>query len=153
MHDLEVSTPKHFNDPETGRPITQLTSGHYFDYPLYYFIPTATRDGRSIVFYRHRGDDIQLYRLDVESGHTVRLTNASTRYAPVALAGLDARGGVEAESTRGEAQQPAPNAFVRIDKATAYALFRTFAGGYRASNRSGGQAGGRSPRGDRPAAS
>jgi hypothetical protein len=82
VHDLEVSTPKHFNDPEIGRPITQLTSGHCFDYPLYYFIPTATRDGRSIVFYRHRGDDIQHYRLDVESGHTLRLTNAST---PIAL--------------------------------------------------------------------
>lgn len=78
MHDSEVSTPRHFNDPETGRPITQLTSGDCFDYPLYFFIPTVTRDGRSIVFYRHRGDDIQLYRLDVESGHTVCLTNAST---------------------------------------------------------------------------
>ncbi len=58
---------------------------------------------------------------------------------PVSLAGLDAGGRVEAESTRGEAQQPAPNAFVRIDKAAPYALSRTFAGGYRAPNRSGGQ--------------
>jgi hypothetical protein len=32
--------------PGTGRPAIQLTSGPAFNYPLYYYIPSITRDGR-----------------------------------------------------------------------------------------------------------
>ncbi len=72
------SEQRESTDPETGRRLVQLTSGDCFDYHLYYFIPSVTADGKSIVFYRHQGDEVQLFRLDVETGLTVRLTDAQT---------------------------------------------------------------------------
>lgn len=73
-----TSTPRTYADPNTGRTITQLTSGDGHDYPLYYFIPTTTDDGESVVFHRHQAGQVQLYRLDISTGQTVQLTNAST---------------------------------------------------------------------------
>ena len=38
--------------PETGRLVVQLTSGDAQCYPLYYFVPTITRDGRFLVYHK-----------------------------------------------------------------------------------------------------
>jgi hypothetical protein len=78
--DSFVSERRELKDPGTGRRLVQLTSGDCFDMPMYYFIPTFVRDGKSIAFYRYRNatGEIQLYRLDVDTGATVRLTNATT---------------------------------------------------------------------------
>src|SRR4051812_17927008 len=65
-----------FRDAETGRLMTQLTSGDAHCYPLYYFIPTTTEDGATIIFHRWAGNSIQMYRLDVATGEARRLTNA-----------------------------------------------------------------------------
>ena len=73
-----VSEHRELRDPDTGRRMVQLTSGECFDYALYYFIPSMTQDGRTVVFHRHAGEEVQLYRLDIDTGRTVRLTDAST---------------------------------------------------------------------------
>lgn len=80
--DTQTEEQRELRDPFTGRRILQLTSGDGDDYPLYYFIPTVTRDGRSLVFHRLRGGEVQYYRLDLETGRSVCLTAART---PVAL--------------------------------------------------------------------
>jgi len=76
--DSFTSERREFRDPETGRRVIQLTLGDCFDYHLYYFIPSMTRDGRTVIFHRHEGDEVQMYRLDIEAGETVRLTDAKT---------------------------------------------------------------------------
>jgi hypothetical protein len=60
----------------------QLTHGDGFCYPLYYFIPTATENGATILFHRWADGEIQIYRVDVESGQARRLTNAQNSGAP-----------------------------------------------------------------------
>lgn len=70
--------PREVRDKATGRRYVQLTSGEAHCYPLYYFIPTATEDGRIIVFYRWAGESNQMYALDVASGQARRLTNATS---------------------------------------------------------------------------
>ncbi|MDY7009837.1 MAG: hypothetical protein SVV80_03705, partial [Planctomycetota bacterium] len=76
--DSFISERREFVDPGTGRKIVQLTSGDCFDYHLYYFIPSMTTDSKTIVFYRHKQDEVQLYKIDVETGLTVKLTDAKT---------------------------------------------------------------------------
>lgn len=73
-----LSEPKRTQDPVTGRNVTRLTSGDCFDYPMYYYIPTLTSDGNTIVFYRYERDDIQHYKIEIESGLTTKLTAART---------------------------------------------------------------------------
>ena len=64
---------------ETGRPWRQLTSGRANSYPLYYFIPSMTADSRYLIFHSERSGWVQLYRLDMEKGDTVPLTDGHTR--------------------------------------------------------------------------
>jgi hypothetical protein len=76
--DSFTSDRRKYVDPDTGRKLIQLTSGDCFDYHLYYFIPSITSDSKSIIFHRHRQDEVQLYRIDIETGLTVKLTDAET---------------------------------------------------------------------------
>ncbi len=80
--DTSTAEPRELRDPETGRRILQLTSGPWEDYPLYYFTPTVTADGRSLIFHRLRDGELQYHRLDLDTGATVCLTGAQS---PVAL--------------------------------------------------------------------
>jgi hypothetical protein len=64
--------------PETGRRVLQLTSGPGFTYPLYYFIPSITADGRYLIYHRAHENNVQLYRLDLETGESVQLTHGTT---------------------------------------------------------------------------
>jgi len=80
--DTTFSERRELPDPMTGRRIIQLTSGPWDDYPLYYFIPTVTRDGRSLIFHRLCDGELQYHRLDMDTGETVCLTGAR---APMAL--------------------------------------------------------------------
>ena len=68
-------------DSKTGRKLIQLTSGDEFDMPMYYFIPTYDRSGKSIVFQRYdaKTGEVQLYKIHVETGLTTQLTAAKTR--------------------------------------------------------------------------
>lgn len=68
-----------YKDAATGRSITQFSAAKANSYPLYYFIPSHTADGRYLVFHSERSGFVQLYRLDVASGEIVQLTDGQTR--------------------------------------------------------------------------
>ena len=65
-------------DPVTGRRWTQLTCGDEFCYPLYYFGPTVTADGGTLLFFRFREDEVQNWKLELATGAAVQMTAAST---------------------------------------------------------------------------
>lgn len=59
--------------------ITHLTRGPDAHYPLYYFVPSHTPDGRYLVLHRERDDEVQLVRLDQETGETRQITRGQSR--------------------------------------------------------------------------
>lgn len=75
------SERREITDSRTGRKLIQLTSGEQFDMPMYYFIPTYGRDGKTIVFQRFdaKTGEVQLYKIHVDTGATTQLTAAKTR--------------------------------------------------------------------------
>jgi hypothetical protein len=64
--------------PGTGRQVLQLTTGLAFCYPLYYFTPSITADAKYLIYHRAEDNQVQLHRLELESGESVQLTHAST---------------------------------------------------------------------------
>ena len=60
--------------PGTGRTAVQLTSGDAICYPLYYFIPTITKDAKYLIYHRAEDDEVQLYRLNLRTAESVQLT-------------------------------------------------------------------------------
>jgi Tol biopolymer transport system component len=72
-------------DPQTGRTLRQFTSAVANSYPLYYFIDTITADGRTLIFHSERTGWVQLYKLDLESGEIVQLSDGRTRDAGWAI--------------------------------------------------------------------
>lgn len=70
---------KTFRDPATGRQVRQFTSARANSYPLYYFIPSITDDGRYMVLHSERSGWVQLYRMDLSDGSMVQLTAARAR--------------------------------------------------------------------------
>lgn len=68
---------KRLKAPETGRPAVQLTSGAAQCYPLYYFSPTITKDGRYLVYHKAAAGQLQLHRLDLRTAESVQLTHAT----------------------------------------------------------------------------
>lgn len=72
-------------DEATGRTLRQLTSAPANSYPLYYFIPTITPDGKTLIFHSERSGWVQLYRLDLESGEIGQLSDGRTRDAGWAI--------------------------------------------------------------------
>ena len=69
---------KEVPDPDTGRDVTQLTSGRGHSYPLYYFVPSITRNQRFLVFHSERSGWVQLYRVDLRTGEIAQLTDGRT---------------------------------------------------------------------------
>jgi len=67
---------KRFVAPGTQRAVAQLTEGDATCYPLYYFIPSITADGRYLIYHRAAQSEIQLYRLDLTTAESTRLTHA-----------------------------------------------------------------------------
>ncbi len=64
--------------PDGERKIWQLTNSSHRSYPLYYFSPTITKNGRYLVFHSERTTWIQLYRLDLLTGEITQLTNGKS---------------------------------------------------------------------------
>jgi hypothetical protein len=82
---------------DTSRTIRQLTSGEDFCYPLYYFIPSITADCRYMVYHRESPgtvNEIQLHRLDLVTGESVRLTDGSAEQAQWRPWGVDPARGI-----------------------------------------------------------
>jgi hypothetical protein len=65
--------------PGTGRRIIQLTQGDATCYPLYYFIPTFSRDATRLVYHRAEKGTVQIHALDLGSGQSVQLTQATAK--------------------------------------------------------------------------
>jgi len=72
-----AKTFKRLKAPDTGRSAVQLTEGAGFTYPLYFFIPSITRDGRYLIYHRAAHREVQLYRLDLQTGQSRQLTHAT----------------------------------------------------------------------------
>lgn len=72
---------KRLEDKETGRGLIQLTDGSAFCYPLYYFIPSISRDNKYIIYHRAEDGEVQLYKLNLENGKSNLLTQASCKKA------------------------------------------------------------------------
>lgn len=82
---------------DRDRTVLQLTAGDDFCYPLYYFIPSITADGRYMVYHRETSGkmhEIQLHRLDLHTGKTVRMTDGSAENAQWRPWGVDPARGV-----------------------------------------------------------
>jgi hypothetical protein len=62
--------------PGTDRRVLQLTDDPGFCYPLYYYVPSLTPDGY-LVYHRAHDGDVQLYSLDLDSGESTQLTDAT----------------------------------------------------------------------------
>jgi len=69
----------HLTDGESGRALTRYTAAAANSYPLYYFVPSHTADGRYLVFHSERTGWVQLYRLDLTTGEITQLTDGTTR--------------------------------------------------------------------------
>ncbi len=61
-----------------GRQAIQLTQGPGFCYPLYYYVPSITRDGRWLVHHRAVDATVQLHRLDLWTGESTQLSHATS---------------------------------------------------------------------------
>ena len=71
--DVKKFTPREFKDPATGRRTIQLTEGPEFTSSLYYFGSTVTANGDAVIFQRIEGNDVQIWRLDMDSGNATLL--------------------------------------------------------------------------------
>jgi hypothetical protein len=83
--DTSPSERRTFRDPETGRPVTCHTGAAAHSYPLYYFVPSHSPDGRHLVFHSERGGTVQLYRLALATGEIAQLTDGRTEDAGWAI--------------------------------------------------------------------
>lgn len=65
-----------YPDPLTGRRVRQLTNSPAEDYHLYFYNPSVTPDGEYLIFLSERTGLSNLFRLDLETGLIVQLTDA-----------------------------------------------------------------------------
>jgi oligogalacturonide lyase len=63
-------------DPLTGSRVRQLTDSSAEDYHLYFYNPSITPDGKYLIFISERTGVSNLFRLDLQSGLIVQLTDA-----------------------------------------------------------------------------
>lgn len=61
-----------------GRTAIQLTRGPGFCYPLYYYVPSITADGRWLVHHRAVDATVQLHGLDLWTGESRQLSHATS---------------------------------------------------------------------------
>jgi hypothetical protein len=72
---LELSDKfRRLEAPGTNRKAIQLTEGTASAYPMYYFIPSITKDGKYLVYHRYENKEVQLWRLNLKTSETVQMT-------------------------------------------------------------------------------
>lgn len=64
-----------YRDAQTGRQVTQLTNSPAEDYHLYFYNPAVTPDGRYLIFFSERTGLSNLFRLQLDSGEIIQLTD------------------------------------------------------------------------------
>jgi len=79
-------------DDLTGRAVVQLTNSLAEDYHLYYYNPSVTPDGQYLVFFSERTGLSNMFRLDLESGEIVQLTDTQPVRAEYWPFSFDSRG-------------------------------------------------------------
>lgn len=67
---------KTYTDSQTGRRVTQLTDSNAEDYHLYFYNPSVTRDDQYLIFISERTGISNLFRLDLQNGEILQLTDA-----------------------------------------------------------------------------
>src|SRR5215216_4945656 len=73
---MYASEWRDYQDPFTGRRVRQLTGSQAEDYHLYFYNPSVTPDGKYLIFFSERTGLSNLFRLDLQSGEIVQLTDA-----------------------------------------------------------------------------
>jgi oligogalacturonide lyase len=63
-------------DPLTGQRVRQLTDSPAEDYHLYFYNPSITPDGKYLVFISERTGLSNLFRMDLQNGSILQLTDA-----------------------------------------------------------------------------
>src|SRR5687768_10947572 len=66
-----------YMDPLTGRRVHQLTNSPAEDYHLYFYNPSITPDGKYLIFFSERTGVSNLFRLNLQGGVILQLTDAS----------------------------------------------------------------------------
>jgi oligogalacturonide lyase len=67
-----------YQDPLTGRRVCQLTDSPAEDYHLYFYNPSVTPDGRYLIFISERTGISNLFRLDLQNGFILQMTDAQS---------------------------------------------------------------------------
>lgn len=67
---------REYSDPLTGRRVRQLTNSPAEDYHLYFYNPSITPDGKYLIFISERTGISNLFRLELQNGSIVQLTEA-----------------------------------------------------------------------------
>lgn len=67
---------REYLDPLSGRRVRQLTDSRAEDYHLYFYNPSITPDGKYLIFISERTGVSNLFRLDLQSGWILQLTDA-----------------------------------------------------------------------------
>jgi oligogalacturonide lyase len=65
-----------YQDPLTGRRVRKLTDSPAEDYHLYFYNPSVTPDGRYLIFISERTGVSNLFRLELQNGSILQLTDA-----------------------------------------------------------------------------
>lgn len=76
---LDLSSRYREHALANGRKALQLTSGNGFCYPLYYYIPSFSRDLKYILYHRAEAGEVQLHRLELACGESIQLTSGKAR--------------------------------------------------------------------------
>jgi len=69
------SEMKEFKDPMSGCRIVQLTDNGAHNRHLYFYTPTFTADGSTLLYISERNGSQQYYRMDLETGESIQLTD------------------------------------------------------------------------------
>ncbi|TBL80280.1 oligogalacturonate lyase family protein [Paenibacillus thalictri] len=64
-----------FDDPYTGRSLTRLTAPEQVNHHPYFYYKMVTNDNRYLIYASDREDGRQLYRMDLQDGTAVQLTD------------------------------------------------------------------------------
>src|SRR5690349_8257314 len=69
-----------YKDSYTGKTVTRLTSQEYLSHHPYFYNKMLTRDDRSLIYASRRDGNRNLYKMNLENGETVQLTEGDENH-------------------------------------------------------------------------